>query len=108
MLAPLNAVLSNEFDISYLQAVCLTGVPLVIGAFVSFGSAILARVVGRRIVMLVGTLLLFAGSTWNLEVGMNYTHFMIARAITGCGWGMMDAVLYDAVGDLVTVSRRIS
>lgn len=54
--------------------------------------------------MLIGALLLFAGSTWNLKIGTNYAQFMVARAITGIGWGMIDAVIQDAVGDLFSVS----
>ena len=104
VLTPLTAVLSNEFDISYLKAACLTGVPVILSVPATLGSSLLACILGRRAVAATGSLLLFTGSILSLERGISYNHFMIARALQGAGWGLIDAVSSNAVADLFFVS----
>lgn len=97
-------MLSNEFDVSYLYIVCLTGVPLILGAMTSLGSSALGRVVGRRAILMLGTVFAFVGVMWNMKIGDMYGQFLAARVFQGLGWGMIDGVVSHAVDDLFFVS----
>jgi hypothetical protein len=86
-----------------MAAASLTGVPILLGAFSALGSSMLGRMVGKRVVLLVGAVFMFVGAMWNMHIMDVYAEIMCARAFQGVGWGMIEGVLAEGVQDLFFV-----
>lgn len=103
ILAPTNAMLSSELSCSFIAAAALTGVPLLLGAGSALGSSMMAQKIGKRLFLVIGAILMLAGSVWNIYISNIYAEFMCARAFQGIGWGVIDGVLSTAIVE-ITVS----
>lgn len=107
-LISVNAVLASQLSCSYMAAVALTGVPLMLSAGTGIASVSFSKLWGRRPVYLVSMILLFIGLVWNTQVSSSYAQFMAARIFQGLGWGAFDALMPGTILDTYFVSLPFS
>lgn len=88
---------------SYTAAAALTGVPFMVAPLSSLGSAVLSQVIGKRPIHLGATLLMLAGTVWNMHVAGSYLQFMFARLFQGVGWGAFDGIVMISIRDIFYV-----
>ncbi|TAQ84964.1 hypothetical protein B7494_g6718 [Chlorociboria aeruginascens] len=68
LLVTVTAPLATEFSISYLQAASFTGVPYIFAALSALGSEVLAKIVGKRALVLGAALLMLTTSLGNMHL----------------------------------------
>ncbi|SPN98396.1 uncharacterized protein DNG_01441 [Cephalotrichum gorgonifer] len=98
-LIPANAELVSRYQTSYSAVVALTAAPLLVSAFSGMGSVVAAKVVGKRPVYLVSTVLMFVGSMWGMRTLGSYREAMAARVFQGLGWGAFDTLVLGSIYD---------
>lgn len=103
-LISVNTVLAFQLSCSYIAAVALTGVPLMLSAGTGIASMSFSKLWGRRPVYLVSMFLIFIGLVWNTQISSNYAQFMAARIFQGLGWGAFDALMPGTILDTYFVS----
>lgn len=103
ILVPVNAIIAAEFSCSYVAAASLTGVPILAGSISALGSSVMGRRAGKRLLLLLGAFLMFAGAMWNMHVLDVYIEFMCARVFQGIGWGLVEGVLKESINDMFFV-----
>jgi hypothetical protein len=103
MLITVNAVIATEFNVSYMAATALTGVPLIIGAFAAMGSQILSTFIGKRAIYLGSSVLLLIAALGNMHVFGGYGAFMVTRCLQGLAWGSFEGLVASSIDDLFFV-----
>lgn len=103
-LVSVNDVLSSQLSSSYVAAVALTGVPLMLSAGTGVAAITVSKLWGRRPVYLVSMLLVFIGLVWNSQVSTAYGQFMAARIFQGLGWGAFETLMPGTILDTYFVS----
>lgn len=98
-----NSVIATQYNVSYTAAAALTGVPFMIAALSSLGSAILSQAAGKRAIHIGATLLMLIGSVWNMRIMDSYTQFMFSRIFQGVGWGAFEGIAIISVRDIFSV-----
>ncbi|CAD0028705.1 unnamed protein product [Aureobasidium pullulans] len=105
---PDDPLLALKFQCTFQEAALLTAYHL---AGVGVGSLLfvpLARVWGKRHVLLLGSLLMIASSAWggSTHEGYNYTSMLWARVIQGVALAPFESLINACVGDLYFVHER--
>lgn len=103
-LISVNGVLTSQLSCSYVAAVALTGVPLMLSAGTGIVAIALSKLRGRRPVYLISMVLIFIGLVWNSKVSTNYGQFMGARVFQGLGWGAFETLMPGTILDTYFVS----
>lgn len=106
-LISVNSVLASSLSCSYVAAVALTGVPLMLSAVTGMAAMSFSRLRGRRPLYLVSMVLIFIGLVWNSQVSTSYGQFMGARIFQGLGWGAFDTLMSGTILDTYFVSFQI-
>ncbi|RFU26363.1 hypothetical protein B7463_g9969, partial [Scytalidium lignicola] len=101
-----NAVIATQCDVTYMAAVALTGLPLIISACIGILYTMIAETCGKRAIYLVSSILMLGGAVWNMHAMQNYTMFMISRVIQGLGWAAFDFLLPMSVKDMFLAHQR--
>ncbi|KAG0649222.1 putative MFS-type transporter [Hyphodiscus hymeniophilus] len=71
-----NSVIVAQYNSSYMAVTAFTGIPFIIAAFSSLGSMMLSQIIGKRIIFIVSSLLMFGGVLWNMHIFSTYSWFM--------------------------------
>jgi MFS family permease len=98
-----NNIIATQYNVSYMAAAALTGVPFMVAAMVSLGSATLSQAIGKRTVNLGGTLLMLSAAAWNMQITQSYLQFMSSRVLQGVGWGALEGIVMLSVRDIFFV-----
>lgn len=99
ILLPVTGELAMLYMITYPEATSLTGVPLILSAFMGVLATIVARFVGKRPVYLVSMALVFIGSMWATRVDRSFAECMAARVFQSLGWGAFDSLVLGSIYD---------
>ncbi|KAM0457284.1 hypothetical protein ACHAO4_003082 [Trichoderma viride] len=94
-----NEVVAVRYNVSYTWVAALTAVPLMVSALTGLINSIVAKLVGKRPVYLVSSILIFAGCLWNMTADSSYGSCMGARVLQGVGWGAFDVLLSESIQD---------
>lgn len=81
----------------------LTGYHLLGVGVAGFLFVASARVLGKRHLYLLGTILIIVSSAWGGASGTNYNSLLWARVIQGVGLAPFEALVNASVGDLYFV-----
>jgi hypothetical protein len=98
-----NSVIATEFNVSYMAATSLTGLPFIFAAFSGVGASILAAVIGKRSIYIVGGLLMLGGALWTMHIKESFAQFMVSRLFQGVGWGATEGLMVKSIQDLFFV-----
>lgn len=98
-----TSIIATQLNVSYVAAASLTGVPFIFAALSGIGASILAAVIGKRSLYVVGGVLMLIGALWNMQIEASFAQFMVSRLIQGIGWGMSEALILGSIGDLFLV-----
>jgi MFS family permease len=99
-----NSVIATEYNVSYMMAAALTGIPFIFAAFSGLCASVLGKVVGKRALMVGGGVLMLVGAVWNMHVMNSYGQFMGSRVFQGVGWGVFEGLVGECVEEVFFVS----
>jgi MFS family permease len=90
-----------------MGATSLTGLPFIFAAFSGVGASVLAAVIGKRSIYVVGGVLMLVGALWNMHAG-SFAQFMASRLFQGIGWGMTESLVTESIRDIFFVGTNNS
>lgn len=99
-----NRVIATQFNVSYMSASSLTGLPFVFAAISGLGTSILAAVIGKRSFYLLGGIIMLGSALWNMHIEESFSQFMASRIFQGVGWGMTESLVTGSIRDMFFVS----
>lgn len=102
-----NSVIATQFSVSYMGATSLTGLPFIFAAISGVAASILAAVIGKRTIYLVGGVLMLIGALWNMHAG-TFAQFMASRLFQGIGWGLTESLVAGSIRDIFFVGTNHS
>ena len=100
---PTNSVIATQFNVSYLSATALTGVPFIIAALSGLGSSILSESIGKRLIYLLSGIYMLIGALWSMHIEQSYGWLMTSRCLQGLGWGAVEALVASTIRDMFFV-----
>ena len=103
MLVTVNGVIATEFNVSYVAATALTGLPMIVAALTGLGSGVLAKIIGKRAIYLLGGVLMLLSVIWNMHVMESFAQFMASRIFQAVGWGATEALVLESIRDIYFV-----
>jgi nitrate/nitrite transporter NarK len=102
ILAVVEGEIAMEFNVSINQAALLAGYPLLTTGCMAWIAQAICPVLGKRIVYLICSSILFATTIWNIYV-TSYGEFLACRTVQGLGNGAFEAVVLSTIGDMYFV-----
>ncbi|QSZ33157.1 hypothetical protein DSL72_002743 [Monilinia vaccinii-corymbosi] len=103
MFVSVNSVIEAQFSISSTQTAALTGVAFIFSASSPLWE-MLSMKVGKRSILIFASMLMLAGSLWNMHVE-GFWQFLGGRMFQGLGWGAFEGLGRRAVGDMYFESQ---
>src|SRR3954452_10822324 len=105
LVPPLYGSIGDTFGVSEAHIALATTVMFLISAIAAIGWAYLGDRTNRKPVLIAGTLIWVAGTTWSGLAG-GYLAFLAAQVVAAFGLGAVASVSFSVVSDLISPRRR--